>query len=71
MGMTQEQFRKEGWLKHFAQYSEEELATIVLCANCLVEMGLWTDLVWWCESKIRESLEDRLHEENEKAEVLH
>ncbi len=69
--MTQDEFRKQGWLKHFAQYSEEELATLSLCANCLVEMGLWSSLVSWCEYKIRESLEEQLIAENGKAEVLH
>ena len=69
--MTQGEFRKEGWLKHFAQYSEEELATIVLCTQCLLEMGLWTDLVRYCICKIEESAEERLFEETEEAEVLH
>jgi len=69
--MTQDQFRKEGWLKHFAQYSEEELATIVLCANCLVEMGLWTDLVRYCNFKIEEYGDQRFDDEDEEPEVLH
>ena len=69
--MTQDQFRKEGWLKHFAQYGEEELATIVLCANCLLEMGLWTDLVRYCFYKIQEHADERLLDEYEEPEVLH
>ena len=63
--MTQDQFRKDGWLKHFALYSEEELATLVLCSRCLVEMGLWTDLVAYCIYKIEESAEERILEEAE------
>jgi|TARA_B100001971_G_scaffold64929_1_gene59708 hypothetical protein len=70
MGMTQDQFRKDGWLKHFAMYSEEELATLVLASRCLVEMGLWTDLVRYCTYKIEESAEERILEEAE-TEVLH
>ena len=68
--MTQDEFRKGGWLKYFTQFSEEELATIVLCGRCLVEMGLWTDLVRYCTYKIEESAEERILEEAE-TEVLH
>ena len=71
--MTQDEFRKDGWLKHFAMYSEEELATLVLCSRCLVEMGMWTDLVAYCMYKIEESeesVEERILEEAE-TEVLH
>ena len=42
--MTQDQFRKDGWLKHFAMYSEEELATGNLIQLLWVVMtGEWTN----------------------------
>ena len=46
--MTQERFRKDGWLKEFAQFDETELATIILCVRSLVEIGVWPELVrYW------------------------
>ena len=69
--MTQDEFRKGGWLKYFTQFSEEELATIVLCGRCLVEMGLWTDLVRYCNFKIEEYGDQRFDDEDEEPEVLH
>ena len=68
--MTQTEFRKEGWLQHFTQYGEEELATVVMCITCLVEMGCWSDLVRYCVYTIEERQEQQLLEEVD-TETLH
>ena len=63
MGMTLTEFRKCGWSKEFAQFDEAELATIILCAKSLVEMGCWTELVNYCAYRIEESIEEAVLEE--------
>jgi hypothetical protein len=68
--MTQEQFRKSGWIKEFAKYDEAELATIILCVRSIIEIGCWTDLVNYCAYRIEESLEEKLLE-NMDSDVLH
>ena len=68
--MTQEQFRKSGWIKEFAKYDEAELATIILCIRSIIEIGCWTDLVNYCAYRIEESLEEKLLE-NMDSDVLH
>ena len=68
--MTQAEFRKSGWVKAFAQFDEQELATIILCIRSLLEMGLWTHLVDYCVYRIEELKEDKMIEEME-ADVLH
>ena len=68
--MTQEQFRKSGWIKEFAKYDEAELATIILCVRSIIEIGYWTDLVNYCAYSIEETLEERLLEDMD-SDVLH
>ena len=46
--MTQAEFRKSGWLKHFLQYDEAELATIVMLVSNLLETNCWEPTVNYC-----------------------
>jgi hypothetical protein len=68
--MTQERFRKDGWLKEFAQFDETELATIILCVRSLVESGVWPELVRYCLHRITETMDETLLE-NMESDVLH
>ena len=68
--MTQEEFRKDGWLKEFAQFDETELATIILCVRSLVEIGVWPELERYCLHRITETMDETLLETME-SDVLH
>ena len=46
--MTQVEFKKSGWLKHFLQYDEAELATIVMLVSNLLETNCWEPTVNYC-----------------------
>jgi len=46
--VTQAEFRKSGWLKHFLQYDEAELATIVMLVSNLLETNCWEPTVNYC-----------------------
>ena len=46
--MTKTEFRKEGWLDHFIQYDQLELATMIMIVQNLVETNCWEPTVNYC-----------------------
>ena len=46
--MTKTEFRKEGWLDHFIQYDQSELATMIMIVQNLVETNCWEPTVNYC-----------------------
>ena len=46
--MTQAEFKKSGWLKHFLQYDKAELATNVMLVSNLLETNCWEPTVNYC-----------------------
>ena len=46
--MTKKEFRKEGWLDHFIQYDQSELATMIMIVQNLVETNCWEPTVNYC-----------------------
>jgi len=39
--MAKTEFRKEGWLDHFIQYDQSELATMIMIVQNLLETNCW------------------------------
>ena len=46
--MAKTEFRKEGWLDHFIQYDQSELATMIMIVQNLVETNCWEPTVNYC-----------------------
>ena len=46
--MTQAEFKKSGGLKHFLQYDEAELATMIMIVQNLLETNCWEPTVNYC-----------------------
>ena len=46
--MTKTEFRKEGWLDHFIQYDQSELATMIMIVQNLLETNCWEPTVNYC-----------------------
>ena len=44
--MAKTEFRKEGWLDHFIQYDQSELATMIV--QNLLEINCWGPTVNYC-----------------------
>ena len=46
--MAKTEFRKEGWLDHFIQYDQSELATMIMIVQNLLETNCWEPTVNYC-----------------------
>ena len=46
--MAKTEFRKEGWLDHFIQYDQSELATMIMIVQNLLETNCWESTVNCC-----------------------
>ena len=46
--MTKKEFRKEGWLDHFIQYDQSELAAMIMIVQNLLETNCWEPTVNYC-----------------------
>ena len=57
MGMTQDEFRKDGWLKYFCGFSQEEVSAMVLGVSALQSMNLWHHYVEYCVAKMNEHMD--------------
>ena len=74
--MTQKEFKREGWLKHFLQYDEAELTTIVILVESLLETDCWEPTVSWCMRQVELAKEDefeepRMTDEGSEDQTLH
>ncbi len=57
MGMTQDEFRKDGWLKYFCGFSQEDISAMVLGVSTLQSMNLWNHYVEYCVAKMNEDMD--------------
>ena len=57
MGMTQDEFRKNGFLKYFCSFSQEEISSMILGVHHLQSMGLWFPFVDHCVAKMDEDMD--------------
>ncbi len=60
--MTQDKFRKNGFLKYYCSFSQEEISSMILGVHHLQSMGLWFPFVDHCVAKMDEDMDTFMNE---------
>ena len=63
--MAKIEFRKEGWLDHFIQYDQSELATMIMIVQNLLETNCWEPTVNYCIHHLEMAREESLVPEDQ------
>ena len=63
--MTQTEFRKDGWDGYFAQFEEDELATIVMWVTSMLDANMWEPAVdyFTCQRELAREEESSVPED--------